>query len=173
MSELKVTGRNLRTLVIFMMLAVAQQHAVAEIFEVPDLQEPVIVTGSAPLDGLVFELDPKQPRQPMPASDGADYLQTVPGFSAIRNGGSNGDPVLRGLFGSRLNVLTDGGTLIGACPSRMDNALSYVSPETFDRLVIIKGPQSVIWDQEHPLVRCVSSATRSALRNLPCMAAAA
>src|SRR5690606_13169427 len=79
------------------------------------------------------------------ASDGADYLKTVPGFSAIRNGGTNGDPVLRGMSGSRLNILTNDGNLMGACPSRMDNPLSYVAPETFDRLTVIKGPQSVRW----------------------------
>jgi iron complex outermembrane receptor protein len=27
----------------------------------------------------------------------------------------------------------------------MDNPLSYIAPETFDRLTIIKGPQSVRW----------------------------
>ncbi|MEG1680431.1 MAG: TonB-dependent copper receptor, partial [Stenotrophomonas sp.] len=68
-----------------------------------------------------------------------------PGFSAIRNGGTNGDPVLRGMSGSRLNILSNDGNLIGACPSRMDNPLSYIAPETYDRLTVIKGPQSVRW----------------------------
>ena len=81
----------------------------------------------------------------MPASDGADYLKTIPGFSAIRNGGSNGDPVLRGMFGSRLNLVSNDGSMPGACPARMDNPMSYVSPETFDRLVVVKGPQTVLW----------------------------
>jgi len=49
------------------------------------------------------------------------------------------------MFGSRLNVLSNDGVLFGACPSRMDNPLSYIAPETFDRLSIIKGPQTVLW----------------------------
>jgi len=107
--------------------------------------DTILVTASAPSAPLTWTTDPKLPRQPVPASDGADYLKTVPGFSAIRQGGTNGDPVLRGMFGSRLNVLSNDGTLIGACPSRMDNPLSYIAPETFDRLTIIKGPQTVLW----------------------------
>lgn len=105
----------------------------------------VVVTAVAPQSPLTFVTDPKLPRQPVPASDGADYLKTIAGFNAIRNGGTNGDPVLRGMFGSRLNILTDDGSMPGACPSRMDNPLSYVSPETYDRLVVIKGPQTVLW----------------------------
>lgn len=104
----------------------------------------VVVTASPALP-LTWETDPRLPRQPVPASDGADYLGTVPGFAVIRNGGSNGDPVLRGMFGSRLNVVGNGGSMPGACPARMDNPLSYVSPETFDRLVVVKGPQTVLW----------------------------
>ncbi|MCW4454680.1 TonB-dependent copper receptor [Flavobacterium sp. MXW15] len=107
--------------------------------------DTLVVTASAPSTPLHWTTDPRLPRQPVPASDGADYLKTVPGFATIRNGGTNGDPVLRGMFGSRLNVLSNDGTLIGACPSRMDNPLSYIAPETFDRLTIIKGPQSVRW----------------------------
>lgn len=105
----------------------------------------VVVTAQAPVEALTYSIDPKLPRQPMPASDGADYLKTIPGFSALRNGGTNGDPVLRGMFGSRLNLLTNDGSMPGACPSRMDNPMSYVSPETFDQLVVIKGPQTVLW----------------------------
>ncbi|ODC02529.1 TonB-dependent copper receptor [Terasakiispira papahanaumokuakeensis] len=104
---------------------------------------PVVVTSVMPAAGLVIEADPKQARQPVPASDAADYLKTIPGFSAIRNGGTNGDPVLRGMFGSRLNLLVDGGEMIGACPARMDAPSSYISPENYDRLTVIKGPQSV------------------------------
>jgi iron complex outermembrane receptor protein len=107
--------------------------------------DSVVVIGARPVLPLTFETDPRQPRQPMPASDGADYLKTIPGFSAIRNGGANADPVLRGMFGSRLNLLTNEGAMPGACPSRMDNPLSYVSPDTFDKLIVIKGPQTVLW----------------------------
>ena len=104
-----------------------------------------VVVTAVPVLPLTFETDPKLPRQPVPASDGADYLKTIPGFTALRNGGTNGDPVLRGMFGSRLNLLSNDGSMPGACPARMDNPLSYVAPETYDRLVVVKGPQTVLW----------------------------
>jgi len=107
--------------------------------------DPVVVTAVAPSSPLTVTTDPKIPRQPLPASDGADYLKTIPGFSAIRNGGTNGDPVLRGMFGSRLGILTDGTSMPGACPARMDAPTSYISPENFDRLTVVKGPETVIW----------------------------
>ena len=105
----------------------------------------VVVTAAQETSPLTIVVDPKAPRQPIPASDGADYLKTIPGFSAVRNGGSNGDPVLRGMFGSRINILNDGTTILGACPGRMDAPTSYISPESYDKLTVIKGPQSVIW----------------------------
>ena len=80
----------------------------------------------------------------MPASDGADYLKTIPGFSAVRNGGVNGDPVFRGMFGSRLKLLSMA-VKCSACPNRMDSPSSYISPDTFDKLTVIKGPQTVLW----------------------------
>ncbi|MBH9344661.1 TonB-dependent copper receptor [Pseudomonas aeruginosa] len=106
---------------------------------------PSVVTGVAQSSPLTIVTNPKEPRQPVPASDGADYLKTIPGFAVIRNGGSNGDPVLRGMFGSRLNILTNGGMMLGACPNRMDAPPSYISPETYDKLTVIKGPQTVLW----------------------------
>lgn len=104
-----------------------------------------VVVTATPVQPLTFETDPKLPRQPVPASDGADYLKTIPGFGALRNGGTNGDPVLRGMSGSRLNLLTNDGAMPGACPARMDNPLSYVAADTYDSLVVVKGPQTVLW----------------------------
>ncbi|OCQ53271.1 Ferric enterobactin receptor precursor [Photorhabdus australis subsp. thailandensis] len=121
-----------------------------------------VITVTAPLHSpLAIVTSPKTPRQPVPASDGSDYLKTIPGFSQIRNGGTNGDPVFRGMFGSRLKILTDGAEMLGACPGRMDAPSSYISPESYDLLTVIKGPQSVLWgpgasagtvrfEREHP-----------------------
>jgi iron complex outermembrane receptor protein len=106
---------------------------------------PTVITAIAPSSPLTIVTNPKDPRQPVPASDGADYLKTIPGFALVRNGGTNGDPVLRGMFGSRLNILTNGGMMLGACPGRMDAPTSYISPETYDKLTVIKGPQTVLW----------------------------
>jgi iron complex outermembrane receptor protein len=76
--------------------------------------DAMVVTGVAPIASLTWVTDPRLPRQPVPASDGADYLKTVPGFAALRSGGTNGDPVLRGQFGSRLNLLAGDGALFAA-----------------------------------------------------------
>lgn len=59
---------------------------------------PTVITAIAPSSPLTIVTDPKDPRQPVPASDGGDYLKTIPGFALVRNGGTNGDPVLRGMF---------------------------------------------------------------------------
>ncbi|WP_202987508.1 TonB-dependent copper receptor [Mixta mediterraneensis] len=85
------------------------------------------------------------PRQPVPASDGADLLKTIPGFSVLRSGGSNGDPVLRGMFGSRLNILANGASTQGGCGSRMDTPTAYITPKNYDLLTVVKGPQTVLW----------------------------
>ena len=55
----------------------------------------VEVTAPLPTEPLVTVMDPKAPRQPLPAQDGAEYLKGIPGFSVIRKGGTDGDPVLR------------------------------------------------------------------------------
>lgn len=106
---------------------------------------PVVVTAPAPSGPLTVIVDPKAPYQPVPASDGADFLKSIPGFSVIRKGGSDGDPMLRGMVGSRLDILVDGGQIGGGCPSRMDPPTAYISPELFDRVTVIKGPETVLY----------------------------
>ncbi|MCR3756120.1 MAG: hypothetical protein HNEKOMLI_00905 [Sodalis sp. Psp] len=109
-------------------------------------REDNVITITAPEAlPLTVTVSPKRPIQPVPSSDGADYLKTIPGFALIRNGGTNGDPVFRGMFGSRLRMLVDGGEMLGACSSRMDAPSAYISPESFDVMTLIKGPQTVLW----------------------------
>ncbi|GAA0777327.1 TonB-dependent copper receptor [Castellaniella ginsengisoli] len=104
---------------------------------------PVVVTAPAADEPLVVRTDPKAPRQPVPAHDGADFLKSIPGFSVIRKGGTDGDPVLRGFSGSRLGILLDGQEIYGGCGGRMDPPTAYVYPESYDRVIVRKGPQSV------------------------------
>ncbi|GLU31375.1 outer membrane copper receptor [Trinickia caryophylli] len=107
---------------------------------------PTIEVVAAPeATPLVVVTDPKTPRQPLPASDGADYLKTIPGFASIRSGGTNGDAVFRGMFGSRLNILANGMPTLGACPGRMDAPTSYIAPESYDKVTVVKGPQTVLY----------------------------
>ncbi|WP_407303039.1 TonB-dependent copper receptor [Acinetobacter sp.] len=107
---------------------------------------PIVATAHQGNDanGLIVRADPKQPNQPIPASDGADYLQSIVGFSSVNSGaGTNGDVTFRGMFGSRIKILADGTENLGACPSRMDSPTSYISPESYDQISVIKGPQTV------------------------------
>lgn len=107
--------------------------------------EPVVVTAPAMLTPLEIQFDPKAPQQPLPAHDGAAFLKTVPGMSIIRKGGTDGDPVFRGMAGSRLTILLDGESIIGGCGNRMDPPTAYIFPEDYDRITILKGPQTVLY----------------------------
>jgi iron complex outermembrane receptor protein len=119
----------------------------AEEFAAEDAEQQtlktVVVTAEAMDAPLTVVTDPKAPKQPLPAHDGADYLKTVPGFSVTRKGGTDGDAVFRGMAGSRLSVLADGENILGGCNFRMDAPTAYIYPEIYDSLTVIKGPQSV------------------------------
>ncbi|XOV90626.1 MAG: TonB-dependent copper receptor [Pseudomonadota bacterium] len=124
--------------VVAISLILSPCHSLAE----NDLEE-MVVTAVRTASPLEIVTDPKSPRQPLPANDGADYLKSIPGFSVIRKGGTDGDPLLRGMGGSRLSILVDGEVILGGCSNRMDPPTAYVFPETFDTIRVIKGPQSV------------------------------
>ena len=104
---------------------------------------PVVVTSVRSKDPLIVSTDAKAPVQPVPAHDGADVLKNIPGFVVIRKGGTDGDPVLRGMAGSRLSILVEGETVLGGCFMRMDPPTAYIFPAAYDRITVIKGPQSV------------------------------
>ncbi|HRH74638.1 MAG TPA: TonB-dependent copper receptor [Zoogloea sp.] len=108
-----------------------------------DTLREVVVTAPAMEAPLTVITDPRAPRQPVPAHDGADYLKNIPGFSVIRKGGTDGDPVFRGMAASRLGILLDGEMILGGCGMRMDPPTAYVFPEAFDRITVLKGPQTV------------------------------
>jgi iron complex outermembrane receptor protein len=105
---------------------------------------PLVITGQRSERPLEVVLDPKAPAQPIPAQDGADVLKSVPGFSVIRKGGTDGDPVLRGMAGSRLVVALDDQCVLGGCGNRMDPPTAYVFPAAYDKVTILKGPQTVL-----------------------------
>lgn len=104
---------------------------------------PVTVTGTQQQKANMVKFDPKATLQPLPAGDGADLLQSVPNMSIIRKGGSSGDPLFRGLGGSRLSITADDQFIYGGCSNRMDPPTAYIHPNTFDEVVVTKGPQTV------------------------------
>jgi iron complex outermembrane receptor protein len=118
--------------------------AVAAAARADAVLDEIVVTASRMHAPLTVVTDPKAPRQPLPAHDGADYLKTIPGFSVIRKGGTDGDPVFRGMAASRVNILLDGEQALGGCGMRMDPPTAYVFPEAYDRIVVVKGPQTVL-----------------------------
>ena len=131
----------LRTSTVLILAAIA---ATAQAEEGVHNMSEVVVTAPRMDEPLTVSLDPQAPQQPVPANDGASFLKNVPGFTMIRKGGTDGDPVLRGLAGSRLNILLDGADFHGGCGMRMDPPTAYVFPETFDKVTVIKGPQTVL-----------------------------
>ncbi|HYK88203.1 MAG TPA: TonB-dependent copper receptor [Acidobacteriota bacterium] len=120
-----------------------QDEVVDFVLSIARKETLVVVTAPTMSKPLVVETDPRAPRQPIPAHDGADYLKAIPGFSVIRKGGTDGDPILRGMAGSRLNILLDGQQILGGCGGRMDPPTAYVYPSAYDRITVLKGPQTV------------------------------
>lgn len=133
-----------RALAARALVSLASAMAVASAAAADPTLDEVVVTASRMHAPLMVVTDPKAPRQPLPAHDGADYLKTIPGFSVIRKGGTDGDPVFRGMAASRINILLDGEQALGGCGMRMDPPTAYVFPEAYDRIVVVKGPQTVL-----------------------------
>lgn len=105
--------------------------------------DSMVITAPQASAVLKVETDPKAPRQPIPAQDGADLLKNIPGFAVVRKGGTDGDPMFRGMAASRLSILMDGESVLGGCGNRMDPPTAYIFPEAYDNVTILKGPQSV------------------------------
>ncbi len=112
--------------------------------------EPVVTTTARTQDPLVVITDPRAAAQPAPAHDGADILKNIPGFAVIRKGGTDGDPMFRGMAGSRLGIIVEGEEVLGGCGMRMDPPTAYIFPAAYDRITVIKGPQAVRYGPVSP-----------------------
>ena len=127
-------------------IALAVSQAWADTDPVPEetvILSPVTVTGTQQQKANSVTFNPKAALQPLPAGDGADLLQSVPNMSIIRKGGSSGDPLFRGLGGSRLSINADDQFIYGGCSMRMDPPTAYIHPNSFDKVIVTKGPQTV------------------------------
>ena len=76
-------------------------------------------------------------------ADAGEALRDINGVSASRMSQHGVDPIIRGQSATQLNVLLDGGYVHGACPNRMDPPTSFASFDTYDRVIVEKGVQSV------------------------------
>lgn len=113
--------------------------------EEPATLDAVVVTAPTISSPTTVQMNPKNAIQPLPVNDGASFLKAIPGMNMTRKAGTDGDPSFRGMAGSRLNILIDGEQIYGGCPGRMDPPTAYVFPETYDKVTLIKGPQSVLY----------------------------
>lgn len=79
-----------------------------------------------------------------PHADGGAFLRSAPGIAAGRFGGHGLEPVIRGQSQNQLNIIANGAFTYGGCPNRMDPPTSYAAVESFDRIKIVRGYQSVL-----------------------------
>lgn len=144
MSHYFLTHASLLALAVSIPTLSTAQSNIAVNNETGTLDE-VIVTAPAMLTPLEISFNPRTPQQPLPANDGASLLKTIPGMNVIRKGGTDGDPIFRGMAGSRLQILTNGEVILGGCGGRMDPPTAYITPDSYDKVTLLKGPQTVIY----------------------------
>ena len=76
-----------------------------------------------------------------PVRDIGDYLREIPNLYAVRKGGANLDPVIRGFKFNQLNIQVDNGLRMeGGCPNRMDPTTSHVEAGDIEAIEVLKGP---------------------------------
>lgn len=126
--------RTLLSLAIVSLSPITHADEIEEIVVIAPMQTPITLT-----------TDTKAVRQPLPAQDGADLLSSIAGFSLIKKGGASADPVFRGMAGSRIAIIANNGQTLGGCGSRMDPPTAYITPQSYDTLKVIKGPQTVLY----------------------------
>jgi iron complex outermembrane receptor protein len=110
--------------------------------------QDIIVTGVLPtarqdfLSGVAV-VQGEDLRQDLRPSIG-ETLEHIPGVSATSFGPSASRPVLRGLQGERVRVLTDGLGSIDVSNTSVDHA-AVVNPLLADRIEVLRGPQSLLY----------------------------
>jgi iron complex outermembrane receptor protein len=78
-----------------------------------------------------------------PHSDASELLRDLSGFNVSRVGGTAGSAFLRGLGGARLPIVVNDAVVDAACNHGMDPATSYLQPDSYDVLTVVKGPNTV------------------------------
>ncbi len=78
------------------------------------------------------------------SADAAQALaRKVPTVSLVRRSGVANDIIVRGQKKDNINVLIDGAKIYGACPNRMDPAISHVLTNNIESIEVIEGPYDV------------------------------
>lgn len=90
------------------------------------------------------EVNPKLAENtPVLPADGGEFLKQLNGVTGSRFGGRGIEPIIRGQTQTQLNVLLDGAYLHGGCPNRMDPPTSYAALETYEKVTVQKGVQTL------------------------------
>ncbi len=129
-------------------LAVTVSPAWAQAEDDHHAPEEIVVTGTlirARQDVLsgVAVIQSQELAQALRPSIG-ETLQNIPGVSATSFGPSASRPVLRGLQGERVRVLTDGIGAIDVSNTSVDHAV-VVNPLLAERIEVLRGPQSLLY----------------------------
>jgi iron complex outermembrane receptor protein len=72
-------------------------------------------------------------------------VEQISGVSSARASMDTPEPVVRGLGWERVTTQVDFLPLYGSCPARMDPPAVYLSPESIENLIIVKGLPSVTY----------------------------
>lgn len=113
-----------------------------------ELSQDIVVTGVLPvarqdfLSGVAVVQGAALQQQLRPSI--GETLQHTPGVSATSFGPSASRPVLRGLQGERVRVLTDGLGAIDVSNTSADHAV-VVNPLLAERVEVLRGPQSLLY----------------------------
>lgn len=113
----------------------------------PDPDQAIVVTGvrrsAADVLGSVTVLGKEDLQRSIRPSIG-DTLADLPGVSASSFGPTASRPVLRGLSGERVRVLTDGIGSLDLSASDPDHAVA-INPLTAERIEVLRGPASLLY----------------------------
>ena len=77
------------------------------------------------------------------ADAAAALTNQVPNISLVRRSGVANDIIVRGQKKDNINVLIDNAKVYGACPNRMDPAISHVLTNNIESIEIVEGPYDV------------------------------
>lgn len=136
--DVKHTDVSLKAIFIIMSWLIFYGYSSAQILDTINLQTVIITDISEKLP-LIKEIN-NSDKSIFLQHDGGAILKNIEGFSGIRRGGSNIDPVYRGLKNNQLNYIVDGIAKIeGGCPNRMDPALSHIEPEELKGIQVYRG----------------------------------
>ncbi len=106
--------------------------------------EPIIVEDEVIINPNISEPEVYS-RSTETSADGGEYLRQINGVNTGRFGGRGLELTIRGQSQTRLNVLLDGAYVHGGCPNRMDPPASWAALETYEKVKVIKGVQTLLY----------------------------